>query len=197
MLNVKILAGIITVTLVLLLVAGCASSDTPVTTEPDFTGFITDVNNIGNEDVIGSIAVESHADKKFSATIKKLDALAKPRQRDVPIQYFALTLELESTDTKLMKPGQRVRATLELEGVDAIVVPRQCIFDLDGSFVVYKRVNGSFQPAKVTLGAGTPGRVIIEEGASAGDIIALQNPHGSADSGDDKVQDKQAPETSP
>jgi hypothetical protein len=78
MLKVKILSGIITVTLVLLLAAGCSSPDEPVTTEPDFTGFITDITTIGNNDVVGSIAAESHADKivdKYVITVRDSTSL--------------------------------------------------------------------------------------------------------------------------
>jgi hypothetical protein len=58
----------------LLLLAGCTSSAEPVTSNPDFTGFITGVSAIDNKDVVGSIAAESHADKlveKYVVTITK------------------------------------------------------------------------------------------------------------------------------
>ena len=70
----RILTGIFTAAAALLLLAGCASPAKPVTTEPDFTGFITGVNTIDNKDVVGSLAVESHADKivgKYVVTITK------------------------------------------------------------------------------------------------------------------------------
>jgi hypothetical protein len=70
----KILTGIVVAVIALLLVTGCASPSEPVTTGPDFNGFITGVNTIDNEDIVGSIAVESHADKlieKYVVTIKK------------------------------------------------------------------------------------------------------------------------------
>ena len=70
----KILTGVVLVGITLLIMAGCASPSRPVTTEPDFNGFITGVNTIDNEDIVGSLAVESHADKlveKYVVTIKK------------------------------------------------------------------------------------------------------------------------------
>jgi hypothetical protein len=63
---------------VLLLAIGCASTAEPLATEPDFNGFITDVNIIDNEDVIGWVAVESHADKlleKYVITVTADTAL--------------------------------------------------------------------------------------------------------------------------
>ena len=70
----RILTGIFAIVVALLLLAGCSSPAKPVTTDPDFIGFITGVNTIDNKDVVGSLAVESHADKlveKYVVTIKK------------------------------------------------------------------------------------------------------------------------------
>ncbi len=146
--------------------------------------FVLEADAMGlKPDIPASLFLESHGAKAFEAKIKKVDALAKRRQDEVPIQYFAVTLAIAETDTALMKPGQRVRASLLIAAIDAIVVPRQCVFDLDGGIVVYRKAAGSFEAVKVKLGPGTPGRVVIEEGLAAGDVIAAQNPFDVA--GDD------------
>ncbi len=52
---------------------GCASAPEPLQTEADFTGFITEIQPIGEKGVLGQIHVESHADKlvdKYVVTIK-------------------------------------------------------------------------------------------------------------------------------
>ncbi|GAH95083.1 unnamed protein product, partial [marine sediment metagenome] len=52
---------------------GCTSMPEALETEPDFTGFITEVHPIGRGDTLGQILVESHADKlvdKYMITIK-------------------------------------------------------------------------------------------------------------------------------
>jgi RND family efflux transporter MFP subunit len=124
--------------------------------------------------------IEAQPGKQYQAKIKTIDTLAKPRHRDVPIQYFTITLELAETDTAVMKPGQRVRADLKLPALDGLVVPRQCVFEVDGDMVVFRQQEGSFDTVKVKLGAGTPGLVVIEEGLSDGDRIATQDPFGRA-----------------
>ena len=140
--------------------------------------FVLEADAMGLKAGIGAtVQLESHGEKAFAASIKKVDALAKRRQREVPTQYFAVTLSIDKTDKALMKPGQRVRASLNIASVDAIVVPRQCIFDVDGEMVAYKRVASSFEAVKVKLGPGTPGRVVVEQGLSDGDIIATQSPY--------------------
>jgi uncharacterized lipoprotein YajG len=76
--KIKALSVVIIVAITLLLIAGCATPAEPLTAEPDFTGFITQVDEINNKDIIGTIAVESHADKileKYVVTIDKDTAL--------------------------------------------------------------------------------------------------------------------------
>ena len=85
MVKAKALIGIIIIGIALLLMFGCASPAGPLTTEPDFYGFITGINAIDNNDVIGSIAVESHADKivdKYVITIKDTTSLFRQDGED-------------------------------------------------------------------------------------------------------------------
>jgi multidrug efflux pump subunit AcrA (membrane-fusion protein) len=106
-----------------------------------------------------------------------VDALAKPRIPGSPVQYFGVTLELAKTDPRVMKPGQRVRATLLLdERQDAILVPRQAVFDREGRSVVYRKGPHGFEPVEVKLGASTMGRIVVESGLAAGDLLALRDP---------------------
>jgi hypothetical protein len=139
-------------------------------------------------EIPASIFLESDGATPFEAKIKKVDALAKRRQNSVPIKYFAVTLAIAETDKAVMKPGQRVRASLLVAAIDALVVPRQCVFDVDGEIVVYRQRANSFEPVKVKLGPGTPGRVVIEEGLDAGDVIAAQNPFAVAGDKDNESE---------
>ena len=105
------------------------------------------------------------------------------------IQYVSVTLALSETDVEIMKPGQRVRATLSLESKEAIVVPRHCVFELDGEQVVYVQSELGYEARNVKLGAGTPGRVVIVEGLEEGDVVAIRDPFQSS-KGDDKGEEE-------
>ena len=128
-----------------------------------------------------TVVVEAHPEAEYAAKIKKIDALAKPRVRGVPVQYFGVTLELGKTDPAVMKPGQRVLATLLLgEEKDVLSIPRQALFDRDGKKVVFRRDRGGFTPVPVTLGASAVGRVVVTAGLADGDVIALADPENPA-----------------
>src|SRR4029077_11781601 len=104
-------------------------------------------------------------------------SLAKPRLRGSPVQYFAVTLALDRTDPRVMKPGQRVQATLQLEEHrKALSVPRQAVFQNEGRTIVYRRKGNACARVEVKLGSWGAGRVVVESGVSAGDELALIDP---------------------
>jgi hypothetical protein len=124
-----------------------------------------------------TVILESRPDVAYPAEIRRVDPLAKPRLRGSPVQYFAVTLKLAETDPKLMKPGQRVRATLFLEErKETIAVPRQAVFDQEEKKIVYRRRGATFEPVEVTLGPSGMGRVVLEKGIEPGDEVALVDP---------------------
>lgn len=145
--------------------------------------FVLEVDGTGLEKgQKADITIEARPDITYHGKIKLVDKLAKPRDPGVPVQYFAVVLELDKTDREVMKPGQRVRATLILDQSDALVVPRQAVINKDGKNVVYRKTKtGSFDPVEVELGSGTSGRVVITKGLTAGDEIALRDPTRSVD----------------
>ena len=122
------------------------------------------------------LVIEAYPERIHEAKLTKIDTLAKPRHQEVPVQYFAVTLSLAATDAAVMKVGQRVRGTLVLEQGDAIVVPRQAVFERDGRMFVHRRDGDRFEEVEVTLGSSSAGRVVITAGLSEGDRIALRDP---------------------
>jgi len=64
---------VIVLSLVTSMTVGCPAPPEALETEPDFTGFITEIHPIGEKGTLGQILVESHADKlvdKYMVTIK-------------------------------------------------------------------------------------------------------------------------------
>jgi hypothetical protein len=80
-----------------------------------------------------------------------------------------------------MKPGQRVRSTLVLDQEDALVVPRQAVFEKDGKPIIYKQSATGFEAIAVELGVASAGRIVIKKGLAAGDTIALRDPNRALD----------------
>ncbi len=129
-----------------------------------------------------TVIVEANPEVVHQAKVARVEAVAKPRSRGSPVQYFGATLDFGTTDTTVMKPGQRVIATLYLEELaEAIVVPRQAVSQDGDRFWVYRRNGGSFDTTPVEVGAGSAALLVIESGLEEGQVIALSRPLGAED----------------
>lgn len=131
-----------------------------------------------------SVTVESDVHQSVPARVARVDAVAKPRVRNVPVQYFGVTLTLDRTDPATMKPGARVRARLRIaprEGV--LTVPLQAVFERAGKKIVYLAARGRFEVRVVEVGPSSLGRIVVLKGIRAGDRIALRDPAAAATAG--------------
>lgn len=128
-----------------------------------------------------TVTLESRPGRPVAARVARVDTLAKPRFRGSPVQYFAVDLDLAETDPTVAKPGARVRAELVLERrAQALAIPRQALFERAGQSVVFRReqgeAGGRFTAVPVVTSPAGPGRLVVESGLAAGDVIALIDP---------------------
>jgi HlyD family secretion protein len=124
-----------------------------------------------------TLFLEADSAVPFTGKVKAVDKVARPRIPRQPVQYFGVTVELQKTNPKLMKPGARVRAVLEVENqTNAFAIPRQALFDKEGKKLVYRRKGDKFEPVEVTIGSSSAGRVVVTKGLARGDVIALEEP---------------------
>jgi multidrug efflux pump subunit AcrA (membrane-fusion protein) len=124
-----------------------------------------------------TVMLEADANRHFTGKVKSVDKIARPRIPRQPVQYFGATLELDQSDPKLMKPGARVRAVLEVENqTNAFAIPRQALFEKEGKKLVYRKKGDAFEPVEVTTGSGSAGRVVVTKGIAKGDELALEDP---------------------
>ena len=128
------------------------------------------------------VIVEARPEQVWKGKVRVVDKLAQPRDPNSPVNYFGVMIALATTDKAIMKPGQRVRAALVLDQEDAIVVPRQAVFEKDSKPIVYKRTPTGFMTQAVELGVSSAGRVVIKSGIVEGDEIALRDPTRTLDS---------------
>jgi HlyD family secretion protein len=130
------------------------------------------------------IEVDGQPGLSYEAKVKRVDTLAKPRERGSPVKYFETWLDLPPEAFRNVKPGQRVRATILLaELKDALWVPRGALFQKEGRRYVLKADGSSLKETDVTVGAATLGRIQVLTGLAAGDRVALSDPRRSRGAG--------------
>ena len=128
------------------------------------------------------VVVEAHPEVVHTAIVERVDAVAKPRFRGSPVQYFGVTLRFEEPERLPAKPGHRVLATLVIEELDdALVVPRQAVFEDDGEQRVWVENGEGFEARAIEIEAASMGLVVITAGLEAGDIVALRRPAATMD----------------
>jgi multidrug resistance efflux pump len=172
---------------------GQSLAEIPVLDAMEAEVYVLEVDGSGLvEKQPADVTVEARPDVVWNGKIRVVDKLAQPRDQGSPVNYFGVTIALDKTDKEIMKPGQRVRATLVLDQEDAIVVPRQAVFEKDGKPIVYKNGATGFAASPVELGVASAGRVVIKKGIAEGDEIALRDPTRALDalgSGDGSAKD--------
>lgn len=130
------------------------------------------------------VEVEGQPGLAFDASVTRVDAVAKNRERQSPVKYFETALGLGSGVPRSLKPGQRVRATILVDDLaDVIAVPRGALFEKEGRRLVYRLEAGRFVPVAVSVARRSLARVVIEKGLAPGDRIALQDPERRAPAG--------------
>lgn len=137
-----------------------------------------------------TVTIESSPGQTFQGKVERVDKVARPRIPRQPVQYFGVTVKLNRTDARVMKPGTRVRAILEVENqARAFAIPRQALFEKEGKKLVYRKKNDRFEPVSVTIGSSSAGRVVVTKGLLEGDEIALADPTKTEDgAGEEKAE---------
>lgn len=130
------------------------------------------------EGMAANVVLEAHPDARTRAAIRQIASFAKRRVRWSPVQYFQVTLEIDGSDPDTMKPGQRVRAEIEVERLeDVVTVPREAVFrGEEGEHHVFLYRGGRYESVAVEIGSAALGRVVVTSGIEAGDRVALRDP---------------------
>jgi RND family efflux transporter MFP subunit len=128
-----------------------------------------------------SVALGARPESRFAATVRRVDPVARPKDRGSPVQYFGVALALDAIAPELMKSGQRVEATVAVAALDdVLVVPRQAVVVEGGGPAVWVRRGRRFAAQAVTVGPQSAAQVVIESGLDEGDVVALARPRDAS-----------------
>jgi HlyD family secretion protein len=142
-----------------------------------------------------TVKLDPFPDVTFTGKVKSIDKLARPIDRDSPVKYFQTIVSLDKTDTELMKPGVKLKATIAASNLKSVlVVPRSAIVKKDSEFLAYIQTGlRQFEPVPVKLGQGDQAQVVVTEGLQAGQVLALNPPDVKQDFGSRKAATPKAP----
>lgn len=124
-----------------------------------------------------TLYLDAYPELALTGELIQLDALAKAKEQDSPVNYFQITVSLDKTMVDIMQPGRQVNAMVHaLDLHDVITVPNQALFQKSGEYWVYLKSSAGFKKQNVKLGNRSLNRTVITEGLQQGDTIALTTP---------------------
>jgi len=122
------------------------------------------------------ITLDAYPDTSFTGKVSEIAILAHNKSRDVKVKVFDVTVLLDHSDDRLL-PGLTVSCDIMVDRVgDVLSVPLAAVFERDEQTVVFVRSGRGFETRKVQLGAENDTHVVVEDGLSEGDEIALADP---------------------
>jgi len=111
----------------------------------------------------------------LDAKVVSVSGLGKPDRYSGPLRMFEVTLALDRTDARL-RPGTSVDIVVHGKKIDnALLLPRQAVFEKDGKPVVHERTAAGFQSREIKVLHRTESQVVVD-GVGEGIEVALVNP---------------------
>ena len=109
-----------------------------------------------------------YPDAVFEGEVVSIDTRVDQTSRAVLVRAL-----VDNADTRL-KPGMFMTVDLQRERGDQLVAPEQSIVPEGSEQFVFVVSDGVAEKRAVTLGQRLPGRVVIESGLSAGEVIVTE-----------------------
>ncbi len=126
-----------------------------------------------------TVRLDSIPEKSYRGVIRSAATLAQPLERDSPLRYFVCEVGIQGVgkDLKKIRPGMSLKADVVVEEYDScFVVPASAVTFKGSENMVYVQQADDFVPRTVEIAMGPHGQVIILDGVSEGDTLALRNP---------------------
>jgi HlyD family secretion protein len=125
-----------------------------------------------------TVQFNSIADRQFTGHIEQIGEIASldfssgwPLTRN-----FTLYIVLDQTDARF-KPGITGDVKVLIEKVpNAIIIPASAMFQKSGENIVYVRHGGEFQETPIQVGRKSGDKILVAQGVSPGDKLALRDP---------------------
>lgn len=120
--------------------------------------------------------LDAHPDREYQGSVQSIRRAVQIKSRSNPQKVVKAIVAVETTDTERMRPGMRLRGTVEIDRLpDAVVVPEEAIFtDSLGTWVLAR---GTFRSRKVQpeLGPRNDRYFQVLSGLEPGEAVFVQS----------------------
>ena len=122
------------------------------------------------------ITPDAYSDTTFSGKVTSVANLAQNKDYNSKIKIFPVVIKIEGKSKNLM-PGLTVSCKILINEVrDTVYIPIIAVFKDQGSEFVYVKSGSGFNRRNIKVGATNTDFVIVSEGLSGNEEIALNDP---------------------
>ncbi len=122
-----------------------------------------------------SVRLDAYPDREYRGAVAAVSRAVQHKSWRNPLKVVKLTISLEKTDLERMRPGMRVRGTVEIERREgAVLIPMTSVFADRGETLVHRRGVLGWRPAPVVLGRRNADQVEVLDGVEPGDLLSLE-----------------------
>lgn len=122
------------------------------------------------------IRIDSFPDKIFNGKVERVASIGTKKDWDAKIKTFETVVSLNEIDPR-MRPGMTCMVDIITEEIpDALSIPIESVFEKEGKTIAYVMGSRSPKRREVTLGKRNNTHIVVTQGLSPGDKIALRDP---------------------
>ncbi len=123
------------------------------------------------------LRLDAHPDLEHRGTVSEISNAVRRRSWRSPQKVVQLEIELEATDPERMRPGMRVKGTVEVDRIpDALTLPLTAVRATPDGPVAFRTVWGGARPVPLELGPHNRDTVQVLGGLEAGEEVLATAP---------------------
>ena len=119
---------------------------------------------------------DAFPDKTFNGVISSVSQIGRQKGQGSNVKVFDIVVDIKETDD-VLKPGITTTNKIVVERLKNVLsIPLISVFEEDGQTYVFVGEDRSFERRAVELGARNDNFVVVKDGLTAGESVALRNP---------------------
>ena len=123
-----------------------------------------------------TIKIDSFPEKIFEGKVERVASIGTKKDWDAKLKTFETVIALNEIDPR-MRPGMTCMVDIIIEKIpDVLSIPIESVFEKEGKTIAYAMGSRTPKRREVVLGKRNNTHIIVTQGLSVGDKIALRDP---------------------
>lgn len=122
------------------------------------------------------IKLDAFSDTVYTGQVTSIATLARYKEEDSKVKVFPVEVVIDGSPKNFL-PGMTVSCKIVVDKIsDVLFIPIEAIFKNGTTEYVYLKSGNSFEKKKVETGLANNDYIIIEQGLTKDDVVALSDP---------------------